>query len=319
MKAITGSSTLPALIYAGNFVSWRIYTFMLANGGVIRLSTADFDIVDTLGNVFSCGSLGSGMPKIDSKDSKVQSSIKAGIGQVSTWQVYILPTIMDPFTGALTFPDVVGGTPWTVACAAGFFDGCAVEIQTAYFASVPTAPLSAAARTALGTTIDFVGVVGQIDLNETVTIFNINDYNRLINAPFPRYLYQSSCRNLLFDAKCGLLSSAFAQTGTVLAGSTAAAIKATPAAPGGSGSYQLGQITFTSGQNSGFSRLVTSWDGVSSFQLLYPLPYAPAVGDTFTVTPGCDKSLGASGCGGFSNTLNFNGEPYTPLPEIMLG
>ena len=237
----------------------------------------------------------------------------------STWQIYIMPSVVDPFTGALTFPDVVGGTPWTVACVEGFFDGCSVTVQSAFFASAPTPSYTAAARTALGTCIDFVGTVGQIDMNETVTIFNCNDWNRLINAPFPRYVYQSSCRNMLFDSKCALNAATFVKSGSVQSGSTAAKIMATPGAPAGSGTYLLGKIVFTSGKNSGFSRLVSDWNGSNAFQLLYPLPYAPTIGDVFTIYPGCDKSLGSQGCGGFNNVLNFNGEPYIPLPEVQLG
>jgi len=333
----TASPALAALINSGQFQNWRCYEFTLPGGSVIRLGTADFDILlsvassasdynadvnaDFGGSIlipFYSGALGSGYPKIDSKSNRVTSTIKAGLDP-STWQVYILPTVQDPFTGALTFPDVVGGTPWTIACRSGFFIGAAVRIYTAYFATVPTLPLTATGRTAVGFTLDFNGIVGQVDIGETATVFTLNNFGRMMNAPFPKNIYQSSCRHLLFDAQCTLNAASYAVGGTVLAGSTASVVQATPATPGGSGNYALGQIVFSSGRNAGFRRMVTSWDRVSAFQLLYPLPYVPAVGDAFTIYPGCDKSLGGGGCAGFGNTVNFGGEPYVPLPEVQLG
>lgn len=48
--------------------------------------------------------------------------------------------------------------------------------------------------------------------------------------------------------------------------------------------------------------------------LVQPLPNIPGVGDTFTVYPGCNKSMQA--CRDkFSNIIHYGGEPYAPQPE----
>ncbi len=313
----SASPALQSLILSGQFSVWHLYQIALTNGSTLYLTNADFDIWDANGNLYSSGSYGSRLPKIDAKSARVTSSIKAGLDP-DQWQVHLLLATEDPFSGAF-YPDLVGTIPWPNAIAAGLFDGAVVLVQNAYFASVPTIPLSKFNSTPVGTTIEFSGLLGQIDVTATAAVFSFSGWNAKLNQMMPRNLYQSSCRHQLFDSYCGLSASSFAKSGTALAGSTQSVLVATPPTPSGSASYQLGRLVMTSGANSGIQRLIALWDGVSKFQFLYPLPFPIAAGDTFTVYPGCDKSLGASGCGGFANTLNFGGEPYIPLPETQLG
>lgn len=313
----TASPALQTLILSGQFAVWHIYQIALTNGSSIYLTTADFDIWDSNGNRYSCGSYGSRLPKIEAKSNRVTASVKAGLDP-DLWQVHLLLSTEDPFTSG-NLPDLVGSTPWATAIASGLFDGATILVQNAYFANTPTVPLTKANSTPIGTTIEFAGTLGQIDVTATLAIMSFSGWNGKLSQMMPRNLYQSSCRNQLFDPACGLVASSYAKTGTILSGSTQAVLIATPPTPAGSGSYQLGRIVMTSGTNTGFQRLIASWDGTSKFQLLYPLPFAVAAGDSFTIYPGCDKSLGMGGCAGFSNTLNFNGEPYIPLPETQLG
>ena len=79
------------------------------------------------------------------------------------------------------------------------------------------------------------------------------------------------------------------------------------------GYFELGTLVFTSGENEGVSRSIKSYaPGVINF--VFPLPFDPASGDTFTVYPGCDKQM--STCGAkFNNLANFGGEPFIPVPE----
>jgi uncharacterized phage protein (TIGR02218 family) len=308
---------LQNLILSGQFSAWQIYQIALSNGQTLYLTNADFDIRDANGNLYSCGSYGSRLPKIDAKSARVTSSIKAGLDP-DQWQVHLLLATEDPFTGSF-YPDLVGDLSWTNAISAGLFDGATVLVQNAYFANVPTVPLTKVNCTPVGTTIEFSGPLGQIDVAATVAVMTFTGWSARLSQMMPRNLYQSSCRHQLFDARCGLSASSFANSGTALAGSTASLLVATPPTPIGSGSYQLGRIVMTSSANKGFQRLISSWDGISNFQFLYPFPFPIAAGDSFTIYPGCDKSLGSGGCGGFANKLNFGGEPYIPLPELQLG
>jgi hypothetical protein len=79
------------------------------------------------------------------------------------------------------------------------------------------------------------------------------------------------------------------------------------------GWFDLGTVVFTSGMNSGISRTVKSYaPGVLTFSL--PFPYPPAVGDTFHVYAGCDKTMVTCNAK-FSNLTHFSGEPFIPPAE----
>ena len=48
---------------------------------------------------------------------------------------------------------------------------------------------------------------------------------------------------------------------------------------------------------------------------MYPLPFAPAPGDTFNVAFGCDHTQ-ATCQSKFNNLVNFRGFPYVPPPQL---
>jgi hypothetical protein len=311
------STALANLINSGDFHCWDIYTFTSVNGPVVRLTTADFDVIDASANVYSCGAIGSGHPKIDLKGSKVQGHWTRGLDS-DQWRVAILPAVTDQFTGAYTYADVIGGTPWLAACRSGLFDGAGVLVQRAYFAAPPSAPYTALSRTCVGSLTMFSGIVGAVDANQTVSVFTLNDYKYLLGMTMPRNLYQSACRHQLFDARCTLLASSYAQNANAQAGSSRSLVVASPAAPSGSGSWQLGRMLCTTGANATFQRTIASWSG-TYFAPQYPWPFAVLPGDGFTFWPGCDKSTGAGGCGGFANIINYGGTPNIPVPEVQIG
>jgi uncharacterized phage protein (TIGR02218 family) len=84
---------------------------------------------------------------------------------------------------------------------------------------------------------------------------------------------------------------------------------------------QYGLVTFTSGLNNGLSREIIDQTlsggspGVSDLTLLIPMPFDVQIGDTLTVTAGCDKT--ASTCKNkFDNLLNYRGFNFMPLLEV---
>lgn len=318
VKTVSGPTA--ALINSGQFYCCDLYTFTSVFGPTIRLSTSDFDAFDNSGNLYSCGSIGSGNPKIDLKQSKVQGHWTRGLDS-DQWSVALLPTTQDPFGGQFTYPDVIGGTPWLAGCRAGLFDGAAALVMRAYWASPPTPPYTRLSRAPVGTLVVFSGLVGQVDSNQTITFFTINDYKYLLNMSMPRNLYQSSCRNMLGDARCKVNLPTFAQNAAALSGSSKSLVLAAPATPGGSGTYQLGMMSPTTGLNAGFKRTIAAVIAGSpvGYQPQYPFPFPVGIGDSFTFTPGCDKSMGAGGCSGFSNLANFRAEPNIPVPEVQIG
>lgn len=83
------------------------------------------------------------------------------------------------------------------------------------------------------------------------------------------------------------------------------------------GYFSQGVITFTSGVNSGLSRVVIGYATGGTVTILVGLPVAPASGDHFTIVPGCDKQQ--STCQNkFNNLINIRATPYVPQPEAVL-
>jgi hypothetical protein len=325
MKTATPALTtlLNAAITEGatsQLYSVDLYTFTPVNGPVIRLCTGDFDAIDNAGNVYSCGSIGSGYPKIDTKQSKVQGKWTRGLDD-DQWSVALLPTVQDQFSSLFTYPDVYGGTPWLAACRLGLFASATVQVARAYWAAPPTAPYSVASRTCVGSIVVYGGIIGEVDATPTLCYFNCSSYKYLLSMNMPRNLIQASCVHQLFDNRCTLVAASFAKTATALAGSTQFSLLASPGIPGGSKTYTQGRMAGTSGANSGIQRSITFWDGGATFQPQYPWPFPIATGDGFEFWPGCDRSIGNGGCGagGFNNLVNYRGQPYTPQPEITIG
>lgn len=302
------------------------FTFTLQDG--TRLYYADNDFAVTAGDKTVWNP-----PAIDGSGGMWQPGlvwrpgiVASGQGQTATWKVgldvngwslVISPRLFDPITGA-TFPDKIGSVGWIEAAQAGSLDNADVIVSTAYFSAIPI-PALYNGSSPVGTLTTFRGAVGAVDVSDSEIYLGISDYRYLANQNMPRNLYQGSCGHRLYDERCTLLAASFSRTGVVSGASSRAIIVSTPAvaAPGGSATFTLGILTITSGANNGFSRLVTSWDGSATFNLLAPFPFTISGGETFTVQAGCDKTT--TTCTAFANIANFGGNPYVPIPEVSLG
>ena len=109
-------------------------------------------------------------------------------------------------------------------------------------------------------------------------------------------------------------AAAFFEANTIQAGSTVNKLISLSAKA--DGFYDNGQITFTSGANSGITKAVKSYFA-QQFFFNSPLPFPPNSGDTFIAYPGCDKTQ-ATCTNKFNNLANFEGFPYVPVPETAI-
>ncbi len=132
-------------------------------------------------------------------------------------------------------------------------------------------------------------------------------------------IYSPECRADLGDARCKVNLAAFTRTGAVTSATDRAVFFATlDGAPTLDGWFNGGALTFTSGANAGKTTEVKSWTASSGrFELFLAVGYAIAIGDSFTVYPGCDKRLDTC-VSRFNNVLNFRGEPYVPGLDAMM-
>lgn len=131
--------------------------------------------------------------------------------------------------------------------------------------------------------------------------------------------FGAGCDAQLGDARCGVDLSAHDQTGTVLTADNRRVFTASGlSAPSGvePDYWQFGLVTFTSGDNAGLSMEVRECDD-TTVQLMLSMPFNIDVGDTFTITPGCNKSLGAC-INKFANKENFRGFPHVPITDDVI-
>ncbi|MBT2333629.1 DUF2163 domain-containing protein [Variovorax paradoxus] len=82
--------------------------------------------------------------------------------------------------------------------------------------------------------------------------------------------------------------------------------------------FGAGLVTITSGDNASVQMEIYSFAS-GGFVLHLPLPYALAIGDTYSVTPGCRKRFTEDCRTKWANTNNFGGFPQVPGSDKVLG
>lgn len=287
------NATLNALLATREFFTADLYTITLTGGTVLRYCSGPSDINDGTNTYAAGGVVG---PYFDRKDNRAKVSWKLGVGSDSL--------VIDVLPGSST----VLGLPFLSACVVGTFDGADFALSRAFMATYGTVQTGCSV-------LMFKGRIAEIDASRSMATMTVNDYRELFNQNMPREIYAASCANTLYDANCTVNPALFSDPGTVLIGSTSTKIFAN--LPHGTGFYDLGKLTFTSGALNGLTVGVSSWVAGTpgSITLIIPTAITPAAADTFTIYAGCDRTLGNGGCAKFANQANFRGFPYVPAPE----
>jgi uncharacterized phage protein (TIGR02218 family) len=83
--------------------------------------------------------------------------------------------------------------------------------------------------------------------------------------------------------------------------------------------FAAGLMTITSGDNEGVQMEVYYFSLGGQFILHLPLAYNVAVGDTYSVSPGCRKRYTEDCRNKWANTNNFGGFPLVPGSDKVLG
>jgi uncharacterized phage protein (TIGR02218 family) len=134
-----------------------------------------------------------------------------------------------------------------------------------------------------------------------------------------------TCDAVLGDARCGVDLTPFTMTGvTVDAVTSRISFTATELETGSppmpADWFTFGVVTFTSGLNNGLAREIKLHTVGGVLTLLDPFPFTVAIGDAFTIVPGCNKLLKLSDgtYGGhcavkYDNVVNFRGFAEVPL------
>jgi uncharacterized phage protein (TIGR02218 family) len=283
------------------------FTITLANGQSIYTTTAQLPVVIGT-NTFYPARYGTWQ----------RGSIQAEAAYSPKSNSMSLSVSVDPsFLPQIVYPGTQ--TPLMQTVAAGLFDAAKVTVTTIYWGLGE----SVATGVARGSVISFVGQVTKVsEMGRDKCDFEVADMLFQLNLFTPPNLIQSSCRHQLFDSGCTLLANNFKLANTAAAGSTALQINLSSGASTASWwngviTFTQGYIIFTSGQNNGLLGYIKNLNSNTQILLSAPMPFPVKVGDTFNMFAGCNKSLVMCN-NGFSNLLNFGGEPFVPNPELGL-
>lgn len=258
------------------------FDFALKNGTVLSYTNADLPIVNN-GVTYLANSV-----QVDGL------KFKCAVG---------LETDKQKITVAAKPGDTYLGVPFLASIQRGLLDGCEISRTRVFLKSWSVQNRA----TPIGSVLLFKGRVGSVDqVGRTQAEITVNSDLVLLDISMPRNLYAPNCQHVLYDSGCGLSRAAFTANGTVGPSPTDSYIPWTSA----SASYAQGKIVFTSGANAGLSATVKSAT-IAGLTLAYPLLAAPAEGDTFEVSFGCDHTL--TTCEKrFNNLVNFRGFPFIP-------
>lgn len=194
------------------------------------------------------------------------------------------------------------GVPFLQACASGMLNRANVTKQRLF--------METWGSTSLGAALLFSGQITNLGVTRNSVKFTCKDARNLLNIYMPQRLYQPGCQFVFGDNRCGFNRSSLTVSASATAGSSLSVLLAT-ALTQTSGYFNNGVVKFTSGKNNGLSCSVKSYSP-GYVQLVAPFPVQPQPGDTFNITPGCNKTF--AGVTTQENATAF----YGSTPELVL-
>lgn len=197
----------------------------------------------------------------------------------------------------------VGGTPMLAAAVLGLFDNARVTFSRLFMADFAT-PVDK---------LDlFQGNASPSEILRTALHLTVKSDLERLNVQIPPSVYQASCLHTLFDMGCTVNSATYRVPGAVTSVNPNGSIQTALAQA--DGYFQTGAIKFTSGANIGLTRTVKTWTAGAAFPSS-PFPYPVGAGDSFLITPGCDKRQDGDCRAKYNNVIHFKGMPFIPAPE----
>lgn len=177
------------------------------------------------------------------------------------------------------------------------------------------------------------GIVGNIsDFLKQMAVMELRGLKQLLQQNIVDTV-GPTCRYVLGDERCGVDLESFSYAGLVTGVSivrrrieSLITGMGSPSPPEPVGEwFTRGLLTWGSGLNSGRIDEVKIDHGSGDVEFIEPLPYDITIGDTFTITPGCDHTHAVvdgdavGDCGPkFDNIVNFGGEPFVPNQNSLV-
>lgn len=190
--------------------------------------------------------------------------------------------------------------------AAGLYDDARVEIWRVNWADTSQRVLMRR------------GSLGEITRAGVAFSAEVRGLAHYLNQPKGR-VYQYACDADLGDSRCGVALAAHTVAATISTITNARTFSVSGLASFATDSFTRGLATFTSGANATqkieIRRHVLA-NGIVTLELWHAPAHAPIIGDTLTVSAGCDKHF--STCRDrFANAANFRGFPHMPGNDIV--
>jgi uncharacterized phage protein (TIGR02218 family) len=187
---------------------------------------------------------------------------------------------------------------------AGVWDGATVEIFLVNWANL-----------ANGKIILKRGTIGEVELKDTVFRAELRGLSQALSQQIVE-LYTPDCRADLGDARCKINLASLTVTGAITAVTDRRSF-ADSTRGESVNHWNGGLLTWTSGANVGRKMEVKAFGSGGAFTLFLPMPSIVAVGDNYSLRPGCDKKF--STCKDrYNNVKNFRGEPNVPGNDQVL-
>jgi uncharacterized phage protein (TIGR02218 family) len=212
----------------------------------------------------------------------------------------------------------INGKSICLLAATGFFDGARLQLDHIAGSDLPNAIANGPCLAY------FEGLIAGIEPGPIVTKLIVqSDIAALGTVMLPQRTAELGCTYAVYDPNCTLNKATFTDAASVSNNSpTTTSVPSTTAAviAKANGFYNLGMIVFTSGALNGVRRSVKSFSvsaGIGTIVPAIPFASAPAVADTFSIYPGCDRQQTTCNTK-FSNLVNFSGFPHTPVPEASI-
>lgn len=152
------------------------------------------------------------------------------------------------------------------------------------------------------------GWLGQIKTGRSSFVAELRGMSQALQQSVGR-VYAAACDADLGDARCGITLASYTVTGSVTTATSARVFTDTALAEA-DGYFDGGLVTWLTGDNAGYAMEVKT-HASDVITLQQPMPSATQVGDTYTMSAGCDKTL-ATCKDKFSNVVNFRGFPHVP-------
>ena len=187
---------------------------------------------------------------------------------------------------------------------AGVWDGATIEIFLVNWANI-----------ANGKVILKRGTIGEVELKDTVFRAELRGLSQALSQQIVE-LYTPDCRADLGDTRCKVNLAALTVTGGITAVTDRRSFTDTSRAEAVN-YWNGGLLTWTSGANVCRKMEVKAFASGGAFTLFLPMPSTVAVGDNYSLRPGCDKKF--STCKDrYNNVKNFRGEPNVPGNDQVL-